>query len=174
MSPPKSTTQDASIFFPDTRFERMARRAGGLTREQAVSGAQKQIEELQSDFGPWLAKQLKDLRIALADLPDGSCFTSRMGDGQRICSQVQDVGATMGYSLVTFVANALYEILETVKAGAPYDKDMVGCHIDALFFVIQEPYRNMSPDDLPELSAGLRRLADIASISPAKDEATGT
>jgi hypothetical protein len=93
-----------------------------------------------------------------------------MDTGQRICAQVQDVGTTMGFGLVTFVANALYEILETVKAGAPYDKDMVTCHVDALFFVTREPYRNMSPDDVPELTAGLRRLADIASISPAKDE----
>ena len=174
MSPPKSTTQDASIFFPDTRFERMARRSGGLTREEAVKGAQKQIDGLQSDFEPWLAKQLKALRAALDGVKDGTQFTSSMADGQRICSEVQDVGATMGYSLVTFVANALYEILETVKNGAPCDKDMVGCHVDALFFVVREPYRNMSPNDVPELTAGLKRLADIASISPAKDEATGT
>lgn len=170
MSPPKSTTQDVAIFFPDTRFERMARRAGGLTREEAMKGAQQQLDEIKPDFEPWLDKQLQDLRAVLEGLKDGAAFSLPMDTGQRICAQVQDVGTTMGFGLVTFVANALYEILETVKAGAPYDKDMVTCHVDALFFVTREPYRNMSPEDVPELTAGLRRLADIASISPAKDE----
>jgi hypothetical protein len=170
MSPPKSTTQDVAIFFPDTRFERMARRAGGLTREEAMKGAQQQIDQIKPDFEPWLDKQLQDLKAVLSGLVEGAPFSLPMDTGQRICAQVQDVGTTMGFGLVTFVANALYEILETVKAGAPYDKDMVTCHVDALFFVTREPYRNMSPDDVPELTAGLRRLADIASISPAKDE----
>lgn len=170
MSPPKSTTQDVAIFFPDTRFERMARRAGGLTREEAMKGAQTQLDQIKPDFEPWLDGKLQDLKIALGGLSDGAAFSPSMDTGQRICTQVQDVGSTMGFSLVTFVANALFELLETVKAGAPYDKDMVTCHVDALFFVVREPYRNMSPEDVPELTAGLKRLADIASISPAKDE----
>jgi hypothetical protein len=170
MSPPKSTTQDVSIFFPDTRFERMARRSGGLTREEAMRGAQAQLEEIKPDFEPWLDGQLQDLKTVLKGLTDGAPFSLSMDTGQRICAQVQDVGSTMGFGLVTFVANALFEILETVRAGAPYDKDMVSCHVDALFFVVREPYRNMSPEDVPELTAGLRKLADIASINPAKDE----
>lgn len=170
MSPPKSTTQDVAIFFPDTRFERMARRAGGLTREEAMKGAQTQLDQIKPDFEPWLDGKLQDLKLALGGLSDGAAFSPSMDTGQRICTQVQDVGSTMGFSLVTFVANALFELLETVKAGAPYDKDMVTCHVDALFFVVREPYRNMSPEDVPELTAGLKRLADIASISPAKDE----
>lgn len=174
MSPPKSTTQDAAIFFPDTRFERMARRNGGMSREEAVKAAQQQLEEMKSDFEPWLDGQLQELRTALSGHSDGSPFGQPMESGQRICAQVQDVGTTMGFGLVTFVANALFEILDTVKAGAPYDKDMVDCHVNTLFFVTREPYRNMSPEDVPELSSGLRRLADIASISPDRDTKTGS
>src|SRR3954471_14192945 len=120
MSPPKSTTQDVSIFFPDTRFERMARRSGGLTREEAMRGAQAQLEEIKPDFEPWLDGQLQDLKTVLKGLTDGAPFSLSMDTGQRICAQVQDVGSTMGFGLVTFVANALFEILETVRAGAPY------------------------------------------------------
>jgi hypothetical protein len=173
MSPPKSTTQAAAIFFPDTRFERMARRSGGMTRDEAVKAAQQQLEEMKSEFEPWLDGQLQELRRALSGHGDGSPFVPPMESGQRICVEVQDVGTTMGFGLVTFVANALFEILETVKAGAPYDKDMVDCHVNTLFFVTREPYRNMSPEDVPELSSGLRRLADIASISPDRDTPTG-
>lgn len=174
MSPPKSPSRNATIFFADTPFERMARRSGGMTRDEAVKGAQAQLEEMKFEFEPWLESQLQDLRTALTGHKDGSSYVLTMQSGQRICVEVQDVGTTMGFALVTFVANALYEILETVKAGAPYDKDMVDCHVDALFFVTREPYRNMSPEDVPELSSGLRRLADIASISPDRDPPTKT
>jgi hypothetical protein len=48
----KATKHEAHIFHVDTRFQRMARRSGGVTREQAVAGAQAQVEELKADFAP--------------------------------------------------------------------------------------------------------------------------
>ena len=38
----------------------------------------------------------------------------------------------MGFELVTFIANNFCDILDAIKAGAPYDKNMIDCHIDAL------------------------------------------
>jgi hypothetical protein len=41
----KKTEADARMFFVDTRFQRLARRSGGISREQAISQAQAGIEE---------------------------------------------------------------------------------------------------------------------------------
>ena len=87
-----------------------------------------------------------------------------------ICAQVRDVGTTMGYGLVTFVAKTLCEVLDSIRAGAIYEKEMIECHLDALFYVAKESCQNLTKEQISELSGGLRRLAGIASISPGKDD----
>lgn len=48
--------------------------------------------------------------------------------------------------------------------------DTIGCYFDALVLVRQPEYRNVSPDQLPELRRGLRRLAEHISIVPEQGE----
>jgi hypothetical protein len=68
------------------------------------------------------------------------------------------------------VAKTLCEVLESIRAGAIYEKEMIDCHINALFYVVKEPYRNLTKEQISELSGGLRRVAGIASISPGKND----
>jgi len=83
------------------------------------------------------------------------------------CAHLRDVGATMDFELVTFVANNLCEILDAMKAGAVYDKDAIDCHMDALLLARTEPYRHLRPEQVPEMSSGLRRVGELVSIVPA-------
>ncbi|MBI3705213.1 MAG: hypothetical protein HY244_15545, partial [Rhizobiales bacterium] len=64
------------------------------------------------------------------------------------------------------VANNLFEILDAMKAGAPHDKEAIDCHVDALMLAKTEPYRNVRPDQVPEMTSGLRRVGEIVSIVP--------
>jgi hypothetical protein len=68
--------------------------------------------------------------------------------------------------MLTFVASNLCEIFDAVNAGADYRGDLVELHIEALMLARQDRYRNMRPDQLPELSAGLRRVVERASQTP--------
>lgn len=166
----EKSKHEAHIFYPDTRFERMARRPGGVAREQALANAQAKVEELTPDFADWLDAALLELKDALSKLADDPKNTDAIERADNACSQLRDIGATMGYSLVTFVANSLCTILEAIQTGAAYDKDIVDCHINALFLVRTEPYRNLTPDQVPEMSNGLLRVVEIAGISPTLDE----
>jgi hypothetical protein len=74
----------------------------------------------------------------------------------------------MDFELVTFVANNLCEILDAMKAGAVYDKDAIDCHMDALLLARTEPYRRLRPEQVPEMSSGLRRVGELVSIVPGK------
>lgn len=152
---------EARIFYVDSRFERMARRPGAVAREQALADAEAQVEELRTDFGDWLERELQQLSAALSQIEDDPSDMALLDRADSNCAQLRDIGTTMGFELVTFVARSLCTILQTIKAGAAYDKDMVDCHINALFLVRTEPYRDLSPTQVPEMSSGLRRIVEL-------------
>ena len=72
----------------------------------------------------------------------------------------------MGFELVTFVAANLCDIIDAMKVGAVYDKGTVACHMDALHLAKTERYRHLRPEQVPEMTSGLRRIGKIASIIP--------
>ena len=157
----------ANIFYADNRFEILARRAGGVAREQALASAQIQIEELKPDFADWLTHEMQELSDALAQIEGHSGNMLPLERAYTSCAHLRDVGATMGFELVTFVANNLCEILDALKAGAAYDKDAIDCHMNALLLAKTEPYRHLGPDHVPEMASGLRRVGELVSIVPA-------
>ena len=161
----KKSTPEAYTFFVETRFQQMARRPGGVPREQALENAQSNIEERKPEFEAWLDAELQNLGEAVRNVQAG---TAQPGWADDVCfrsRQLRDLGATMGFVLLTFIANNLCEILEAAPAGHECDMETITCHLDALFLARQEQYRNMRPEDLPELTKGLRLVKESASIA---------
>jgi chemotaxis protein histidine kinase CheA len=154
---------DAHIFYADSRFERLARRPGGMPREQALARAQAEIDELKPGFGNWLDQELRELSAEISQIESNPGDTSVLDRAHSRCAQLQDIGTTMGFELVTFVANSLCKIFDAIKAGAIYDKDMIDCHVSALFLFKTEPYRDLRPDQVPEMSNGLRQVVALAN-----------
>ena len=165
----KESKHDPNTFYVDTRFQKMARRPGGVAREQALASAQAQVEELRLDFTDWLNREMQDLCVALEDIDVNPSDSLALDRAYRSSAQLRDVGTTMGFELVTFVASNLCEILDAIKNGAAYDKDMIDCHVSALLLARTEPYRHLRPEQIPEMASGLRRVVELASIAPAQD-----
>ena len=46
--------REARAFFVDSRFEQLARRPGGMPRDEALERAQATIDEIRPSFGEWL------------------------------------------------------------------------------------------------------------------------
>ena len=157
--------QDSHIFPVDTRFQQMARRPGGVTRERALDDAQRQIDNLKTDFVDWLDRELKELAASARKVAANPGDTVAFDRTHHASCQLRDVGGTMGFELVTFVANNFCGILEAIKAGAPHDKDMIDCHIDALLLARTDPYRHLRPEQVPEMARGLRRVVQLASAA---------
>ena len=162
-----SDTDDARIFPVDNRFNQLARRPGGLPRDQALERAHSTIDENKVGFGDWLEQELRQLNDAIE-----RCASSDGRDAEAVdvayhhCRHIRDVGTTMGYELASFVANNLCEIFASIKAGTEYRGDLVDCHFEALLLAKQEQYRNLRPEQLPELSGGLRRVAEYMPVAP--------
>jgi hypothetical protein len=159
------TKGDAAIFPVDTRFQQLARRPGGVPRERALDVAQGHIDELKPDFNNWLSREMKQLAGSIREVGDNPGDEAVLDHAHQSCRQLRDVGGTMGYDLVTFVADNLCEILDAIKAGAGYDQNMVDCHLDALALARTDTYRRLRPEQVPEMTNGLRRMVDLAMAS---------
>jgi len=160
--------EDGKMFLVDSHFQKMARRSGGISRDQAMESAQLALDKIKMGFGDWLEGELKAL---ITELRKGGSANPGDVSWAEIAiihsRQIRDVGTTMGFELVTFVTNNLCEILEAIIAGAPFRNEMITCHIDALNLAKQEQYRHLRPEQLPELSAGLRRVLEVANTPAA-------
>lgn len=152
----------ARIFYVDSRFERLARRPGGVTREQALSQAQDQVDTIKPTFGEWLDPEMERLRDAVTRIDADPADAAALDIAEVTCGQIHDIAATMGYKLVTFVAGSLRALIESLKDGAAYDKEMVDCHVAALFLVRTRTYRHLHPDEVPEMTRGLRSVAALS------------
>ena len=159
--------QEARAFFVDSRFEQLARRPGGMPRDEALERAQATIDEIRPSFGEWLDDAAE--RAQQGDRAKRAARLQRPQLGSYVayvlCLRIRDVGTTMGFDLVTFVAGNLSEIFEAINSGTDYRADLIDCHIQALLLARQEQYRNLRPEQLPELSSGLRRVAEYAPKS---------
>ncbi len=157
----------ARIFDVETDFQQKARQPGGVTRDKAIKRAQAEIDQRKPEFIDWLDRELQALHVVIRQAEENSGSPTLIDQASSQARQLRDVGSTMGYDLVTFVADNLCDILEAVRAGARYDNDIIDCHLDALALATQTPYKNLRADQLPELSEGLRRVFEHVKNSAA-------
>jgi hypothetical protein len=157
---------EARVFSPKTRFQALARRPGGVSRSQAVDNAQGKIEEAKLGFDEWLDAELTELIGAIRRARAGEPVEEWIEVAQFHTNQLRDVGTTVGFELLTFISNTLCTILDGIKAGAECNVESLTCHIDALLLIRQKQFRNLRPDQVPELSRGLHQVAESVSIIP--------
>jgi hypothetical protein len=154
---------DVRIFAVKTRFQELAQRPGGVPRDIAIQQAETGIEVYKADFVDWVEQELQELSRALRSVVGAQADNSQVDLIYARCRQLRDTGTTMGLPLLTFVADNLCRVLEAVQNGAPYDAEVVECHIDALFLAKQQSYRNIRPDQVPEMTSGLHRMLERTS-----------
>jgi hypothetical protein len=159
----EKTPPHVRIFSVKTRFQEMAQRPGGLPREVAIQQAESQIESFKTDFVDWVDRELQHLTQALRQVGDGKADSAQLDEIYSRSRQLRDTGTTMGLALVTFVADNLCRVIDTVRDGAPYEVQVIDCHIDALNLAKQDAYRHVRPEQVPEMTSGLHRMLERAN-----------
>lgn len=157
---------EARVFTVETRFQKLARRPGGVPREKALENAAAKIEEIKPGFDEWLNKELQSLADVVNKARSGAPQPDWVEIANMHSRQVRDAGTTMGSELLTFIANSLSDVLDAITAGAECNMESITCHLDALFLARQHPFRNMKPEQVPELTSGLKRVVEVVSTSP--------
>lgn len=164
----KSEDTEARIFAVETRFQKKARRADGVPRDQAIDKAQAQIDKVKPQVDDWLDRELQELARLVADVRAGDAEPNWIAAANSRSRQLRDIGTTMNLELMSFVADSLCELLDSIDAGNECNMDAIACHIDSLTLSRQENYRYMRPEQVPELTEGLRRVANRATTEPSR------
>ena len=157
---------EARVFSPKTRFQALAKRPGGVPRGRALENAQSKVDEAKIGFDDWLDAELAELIRAIERAQAGELPGEWIEMAQFHTNQLRDVGTTVGFELLTFISGTLSTILDGIKAGAECNMQSLTCHIDSLLLIRQKQFRNLRPDQVPELSRGLHRIAESVSIVP--------
>jgi len=164
-------SDEAREFHVETKFQQFAKRPGGIPRETAVVNAQTTVAALKPNFETWvddeLAKLLKVVPAEGADLES----TMWMDAADLHCQRLADVSATMGYEFVSYVANNLCLMFEAIKRGADYRRDVMVCHLDAMALGRKDKFSRMKPEDVPDLTEGLRRVLDSPKLKAKRNGA---
>ena len=163
---PDQDNGDVRIFNVETSFQKLARRPGGVPRDSAVEKAHAKVDELKPGFDDWLDTQINGL-VAIVDMAkDRNASSDWIDAANQRSRQLRDVGTTMDFELLTFIADSLCDIFDAIEAGSDLNMESITCHVDALVLVQQKPYRGLKPEQVPELTSGLRRVSEQVSTSP--------
>ncbi len=149
---------EARIFAVETRFQTLARRDGGMSRDRAIARAQARIEEARPAFDEWLDAEVKDFSGLIKAAQAGTGRADWVGAANLRGRALRDSATTLGFELIAFIAGSLCEILDAIEAGAPCNMDSITCHVDALALARQMAYRDVKPEQVPQLTKGLRRV----------------
>ena len=154
----KPPRPEARVFPVDTRFQKLARRVGGLSKDKAIERAQDQIEKVKPAFDQWLDEELRELTSLIANAEAGKAGANWAESANTRSRQLCDCTGTLGFQLLFFIARSLCDILDSIEAGGECNMESIVCHIDALNLAAQKSYRRLQPEQVPELTEGLRRV----------------
>lgn len=155
---------DARIFPVDTRFQQMARRAGGIPRDRAIERAEAALEEARPGYDEWLERELEGLWELIKSAETGKAGPGWIDTAAFRCREIRDTAAPLGYELLAFIAGSLCELLDSFEADSECNMESIACHIDALMLARQGSYRHMKPEQVPELTKGLQRVVKHVTI----------
>jgi len=149
------------IFLANTRFETMAKRPGGVPRNDAIKSASSNIDKIKPEAIFWIRKGVVRLDRAIQDTWISADDAARFDAAIELSASLRDVGATIGFPLLSFICQNLCEILETQKSGVKFRKDILDVYRMALMLSAQDEHRDSSPDDLPIFKSGLEKVLMI-------------
>jgi hypothetical protein len=160
----RSPGPPARIFPVDTRFQQMARRAGGVPRDKAIERAQSALEDVKPAYEDFLEREVKGLSDLVRTVEAGNDEPGWVETAAFRSRQLRDSAGSLGYELVAFIAGSLCELLDSIESGGECNMESIVCHIDALMLARQGSYRRMKPEQVPELTKGLQRVVKHVTI----------
>jgi hypothetical protein len=134
-----------------------------MSRNRAIERAEIEIAEVKVEFDEWLSREMTELTTAFEAARDNPNDPERLAELANRGRQLRDVTATIRLELLSFVAASLCDLLDSVSAETEFPIDSIVCHLDALNLSARPDFRELRPDEVPELTKGLRRVVKHVS-----------
>jgi hypothetical protein len=157
---------DARIFPVETRFQKMAKREGGVPRDKAIEQAQTEIESAKSHFDAWLGDELQEFKNLMKKADGANASAEWIKTANFHSRQLRDSAITLNFELLAFIAGSLCEILDAVEAGSECNMESITCHVESLLLAGQASYRHLKPEQVPDLTQGLHRVVKRVTAQP--------
>jgi hypothetical protein len=154
----------ARIFPVDTRFQQLARRTGGVSRNRAIERAEAALDNIKPAFEDFLEREVASVANMVKDVQAGHEEPGWIETTSFRTRQLRDSAGSLGYELIAFIAGSFCELLDSIEAGSECNMESIVCHVDALMLARQKSYRRMKPDQVPELTKGLQRVVKHVTI----------
>ena len=154
----------ARVFPVETRFQQLAKRSGGVSRDRAIERAQAALEDAKPAYDNWLEREVEGLAELVKNAQTGNDEPGWLETAAFRSRQLRDSSGTLGYELLAFIANSLCELLDSIEAGSECNIESIACHTDALMLARQQSYRRLRPEQVPELTKGLQRVVKHVTI----------
>jgi hypothetical protein len=157
---------DARVFPVETRFQKMAKREGGIPRDKAIEQAQNEIESVKSRFDNWLGDELQEFKKLMKKVESTTASAEWIKTANFHSRQLRDSAITLNYELLAFIAGSLCEILDSIEAGGECNMESIACHVESLLLAGQTSYRHLKPEQVPDLTNGLHRVVKRVTAQP--------
>ncbi len=118
-----------------TRFHRMVKRDGGITRDDAVQKIQRFIDQLKPTYLTWLKTDMELLEVNVEVIRAGSPGPDEWRKMYRQSCVIRDLGASFGYRSVTDVADSLCELVQRLESAGIDHLASIDTHVRALRLV---------------------------------------
>jgi hypothetical protein len=162
----KAAEPDARVFPVETRFQKLAKREGGVPRERAIEQAQNEIEGVKPRFDSWLGDELQEFRRLMRKVEGTEADAEWIKTANFHSRQLRDSAITLNFELLAFIAGSLCEILDSIEAGSECNMESIICHIESLLLAGQASYRHLKPEQVPDLTNGLHRVVKRVTAQP--------
>ena len=150
-------------------LEQLVRVPGGISRSRALQNARVELNRLKPQLTNYIKDECVNLEVALSAAGIAGPHQEASIRNARVASErLRDVAEPMGFLLIALVAKSLCDIFEAAEeAQIEYPQAVLDCHFDALRLVQQRRYRDLRPQDLPDLTKGLLQAAQLVKKAAA-------
>lgn len=149
------------VIHVQSRFSRVARRAGGIAAADAIAAAEAFVEGERGHYFDWVAEDLAELEHILGRVHGSNGQDMAQTDAAYYkTAQIRDLGGTFGYQIITDVAHCFCELLYRLKMAGIYSADAIETHRAAIKLVCGRDFGQMPAGTGPTLLAGLQRVVD--------------
>lgn len=151
-----------------TRFHKLAKREGGITREEALKKAEKFIESLKPQYIEWLRADMEKLQTIVRAFREGVPGPVEWKAAYRQSCVIRDLGSTFDYYTVTDIADSLCELLKRFEGNGVHHQSAVEAHLHALQLVGSTEIKDPAAREGHRLLDGLRQVVDMFPKAGAK------
>jgi hypothetical protein len=119
-------------FFPVTRLSELAARPGGISRSDAIAGAQKCIESLRAEGDEILGRSLTELETIVYGTKGKDLSQEEVLKVLRLADQLVTLSGTFGYTALDTVVRSLCDLTDGMLNTNRGDFAPIAVHVQSM------------------------------------------